>query len=57
MLDNLPLIAIVLIILWLAAFAFYMYTSRQQRDIENELDALKKMLGPEETDESERPGR
>jgi len=56
MLDNLAMIAIVLIVLWLAAFAFYIYTSRQQQDIEEDLEALKKMLGPAETDEPGRPG-
>lgn len=53
MLDNLTLIAIVIIVLWLAAFAFYMFTSRQQPRIEEELEALKEMLGPEDGDGSE----
>ena len=56
MLDNLSVIAVVLIVLWLAAFAFYIYTSRQQQEIEEELEALKKMLGPADTDESGRLG-
>jgi len=56
MLDNLSVIAIVLIVLWLAAFAFYIYTSRQQQDIEEDLEALKKMLGPVDSDEPGWPG-
>lgn len=55
MLDNLSLIAIVLVVLWLAAFSFYMFTSRQQQKIEEELEALKKMLGPADSEMPERP--
>lgn len=47
MFENYLLIAIVIIILWVAGFAFYLFTSRQQRDLEDEVEDLRKMLGGE----------
>lgn len=41
------LIALFLIVLWLAAIGYYFYTSRQQNAISQEIDELKKMLGDE----------
>ena len=50
MLDNLSLLAAVIIILWLATLAYYFYTSRQQKDIQNDIDWLRKKLD-EDNDE------
>jgi hypothetical protein len=50
-LDNLTILAIVIIVFWLGALAFYFYTSRQQRDIRSDLDALRTRL--EELDENQ----
>lgn len=50
-LDNLTMLAIVIIVFWLGALAFYFYTSRQQRDIRADLDALRARL--EELDEKQ----
>lgn len=44
MLENLTLLAIIIIIFWLGALTFYFYTSRQQHDIQNDLDALRAKL-------------
>lgn len=50
-LDNLTILATVIIVFWLGALAFYFYTSRQQKDIRAELDALRARL--EELDETQ----
>lgn len=52
MLDNLPLLALIIIVFWLGALAFYFYTSRQQKEIRGDLDALREMLGEEEEQQS-----
>lgn len=51
MLDNLTILAVVIIVFWLGALAFYFYTSRQQRSIRDDLDALRGRL--EELDEKQ----
>ena len=43
--DNLVLIAIIIILLWLAAIGYYFYLSRQQRDLADEIQKLRDMLG------------
>jgi hypothetical protein len=50
-LDNLTILAIVIIVFWLGALAFYFYTSRQQSSIRADLDALRGRL--EELDENQ----
>ncbi|MFN2223948.1 MAG: hypothetical protein PVH65_11690 [Chloroflexota bacterium] len=45
--DNLTLIALILIVLWLVAIGYYFYTSRQQNSISHEIDELREMLGDE----------
>lgn len=44
MLDNLTLLALIIIVVWLATLAFYFYTSRQQKDIRQELDEVRALL-------------
>jgi hypothetical protein len=44
-LENLTLIALFLIVIWLAAIGYYFYTSRQQKAISQEMDELREMLG------------
>jgi len=51
-LDNLTLIAIIIMVLWLGAIGYYFYTSRQQNAISHEIDDLKEMLG-EDSKQSE----
>jgi len=50
-LDNLTVLAVIIIIFWVGALAYYFYTSRQQREIRNDLDALRKKL--DETEEQD----
>jgi hypothetical protein len=51
-LENLPLLATIIIVFWLGALAFYFHTSRQQTEIRRDLDALRAMLDEEEEHES-----
>lgn len=43
-LDNLTLLALFIIVVWLATLAFYFYTSRQHNDIREELDEVRALL-------------
>lgn len=43
--DNLVLIAVIIILMWLAAIGYYIYLSRQQRDLADEIRRLREMLG------------
>jgi uncharacterized protein HemX len=42
--ENLTLLAVVIIVLWLGVLAFYMFSSRQQVDLHKELDDLEKQM-------------
>ncbi len=44
MLENLTLVAVVIAVLWLGAFGYYLYTSRQQSSIADDLERLQKKL-------------
>ena len=46
--NNIALLGIFILVLWLVAIGYYFYTSRQQNEIEHELDELRDMLGSEE---------
>lgn len=48
MFENLLMVGIVIAIFWVACFAFYLYTSRQQRQIAAQIEALKSRLGKSE---------
>ena len=48
MFENLTLLIVLIIILWLGAFGYYLYTSRQQKGIADELDRLQKKLDEDE---------
>jgi preprotein translocase subunit YajC len=45
---SLITIAVIVFILWLAIFVFYLYTSRQQETIEEEIDRIQRMLDKED---------
>lgn len=47
MLDNLTLLALLIIGVWVLTFVLYFYTSRQQKEIREELDALRALLEEE----------
>lgn len=44
MFENLTLLIVLIALFWLGAYGFYLYTSRQQKDIANDLDRLNEKL-------------
>ncbi|MCA9872372.1 MAG: hypothetical protein KC441_01925 [Anaerolineales bacterium] len=44
MFTNLLIITILVIVFWLGATAFYLYTSRQQESLEKDITSLQNML-------------
>ena len=48
MLENLSLLAIVIILFWVGIFIYYMMTSNAQRKLESDIVALKKRLNEDE---------
>ena len=44
MLENLLLIAIVIMIMWLGVMAYYLVTSRQQTDLQKNIESLRDRL-------------
>lgn len=51
MFDNLTVLAIIIIVIWVAAFGYYFRMSRRQQQLRQELDALRAMLDEEEEPE------
>ena len=49
---NLVVIAILVVVLWLGVLGLYFYSSRQQRDLQTEIEALQQVLDKLESDES-----
>ncbi len=44
MFDNLLVVALIIIVLWLGAMAYYFYVSRQQNELGDEIDKLREQL-------------
>lgn len=44
MFENLTLVVVLIVVLWLGAYGFYLYTSRQQKDIVDDLERLNNKL-------------
>ncbi len=44
MFSNLWLVTIIIFGLWIAAMGYYLYASRQQEDLESQVESLRKML-------------
>ncbi|MCP4361515.1 MAG: hypothetical protein GY796_26185 [Chloroflexi bacterium] len=44
MFGNLTAVAAIIAVFWIAGFTFYLYTSRQQVNIAQEIDDLEKKL-------------
>ena len=44
MFDDLNLSIVIISLFWLGAFGFYLYTSRQQENIADEVEQLQKKL-------------
>lgn len=51
MFENLTLLIVIIALFWLGAFGYYLYTSRQQNHIANDLDRLNKKLDKSERHE------
>ena len=47
MFENLTTVAIISSILWMGLIGFYVYTSRQQKDIQKDIEVLEAMLDDE----------
>lgn len=45
MFENLMFVAVITAVLWLGAFVYYLFTSRQQKDLAREIEALEEQLG------------
>lgn len=52
MFDNLAVLAAVVIILWLVSLAFYFRVSRQHKEIQQEIEALRALLEEKDQDGS-----
>lgn len=52
MFENLLVVAIIAMVLWLASYGIYLYTSRQQQDIARDIEAVEEMLEPLRREES-----
>lgn len=50
MFENLTLLAIIIIVVWLATLAYFFYNARQQQEIRRELDELRELMDQEEGD-------
>ncbi len=44
MFDNLLLITIVIIVMWLGMLVYYLTTSRQQGDLQQNIESLRRLL-------------
>jgi Na+/H+ antiporter NhaB len=42
--DNLTVLAIIISVFWLAAFGYYMYVSRRQVELSEEVEELREAL-------------
>lgn len=50
MFSNLTLLAILILVLWAGAFAYYFIVSRQQQDLSKEIETLKELLEDSESE-------
>ena len=47
MFENLTTVAIISSVLWMGLIGFYVYTSRQQKDIQQDIQELEELLDKE----------
>ncbi|MEJ2747853.1 MAG: hypothetical protein P8183_08080 [Anaerolineae bacterium] len=52
MLENLLLIAVIIMIMWIGVLAYYLITSRQQTDLQKNIESLRDMLDEPENHSS-----
>jgi heme/copper-type cytochrome/quinol oxidase subunit 2 len=50
MFENLMVIVVIVVILWLVGFAVYLYASRQQQDLTAQIEDLRQLLNGEGED-------
>lgn len=48
MFENLTLLIVLIVVIWVGAFGYYLYTSRQQKKIADDLAKLQKKLEEDE---------
>ena len=46
--ENLLLITLIIFVLWVAGMALYLYSSREQQALQEELEQLRRMLGDDQ---------
>jgi len=44
MFDNYTLVAVIVSILWLGSLGFYLYTSRQHKDLQDKIESVSELL-------------
>lgn len=44
MFSNIVLVTVIIFILWLAAMGYYLYSSRQQESLEEQVESVQKLL-------------
>lgn len=50
MFENLMVIVVIVVVLWLIGFAAYLYATRQQKDLMSQINDLKQILDTEGED-------
>ena len=51
MFSNLTLIAVLVFVLWIVTVSAYFYATRQQSDLQTDIDALRDALAADEKDD------
>jgi CcmD family protein len=51
MFDNLTVLAVIIIAVWVVTLAYFFYMSRQQTEIRDELEELRKMFERKEREQ------
>lgn len=51
MLENLSLIAVVIVVLWVVTLLLYFWTSRQHHDLQNDIETVQRLLQYDERDD------
>ncbi|VAW41269.1 hypothetical protein MNBD_CHLOROFLEXI01-1303 [hydrothermal vent metagenome] len=52
MFENLLLLIIIIIVLWVGLYAYYWHTSRQQKDIADQIEQLRQKLDGAEREDA-----
>jgi hypothetical protein len=52
MFSNLMIVTVIVFVLWLAAMGYYLYASRQQDSLEDQVDVVQKILDDSSSEEN-----